>query len=52
VHRRLPPRFFRSSGKHILLDFFPFPSNEEPAQKIELLVECDDVEALCIILAL
>ena len=34
-----------------LLNFFPFPSNE-PAQKIELLVECDDVETLCIILAL
>jgi hypothetical protein len=31
-----------------LLNFCPFPSNE----KIELLVECDDVEALCIILAL
>ena len=34
-----------------LLNFFPFPSNE-PAQKIELLVDCDDVETLCIIPAL
>lgn len=44
--------FFVRAANTFLLDFFPFPSNEEPAQKIELLVECDDVEALCIILAL
>jgi hypothetical protein len=44
--------FFVRAANTFLLDFFPFPSNEEPAQKIELLVECDAVEALCIILAL
>ena len=43
--------FFVRAANTFLLNFFPFPSNE-PAQKIELLVECDDVEALRIILAL
>ena len=44
--------FFVRAANTFLLNFFPFPSNDEHAQKIELLVvECDDVEALRIILA-